>query len=69
MERRDVKMIENWLTDAGQQRLQELYLEYMSSEYDEIYMVPERIRSRHRWATDEAWDHVLGECFSESIYT
>ena len=61
--------IENWLTEEGQQRLQEVYLEYMSKEYDELYLVPGRIRSRHKWATDQAWEHVLGECLSESICT
>lgn len=56
-------MKEEDLTPEGQQYLKEKYLEYMSMEYDEIYVVPGRVRSRHEWSMDEAWDHIISTVY------
>lgn len=57
-------MKEEDLTPEGRQYLRERYLKYMSMECDEIYIVPEgRVKSRHEWAMDEAWDDTISAVY------
>lgn len=56
-------MKETDFTDEGQHYFKERYLEYMSMEYDEIFVVPGRTRSRHKWSMDEAWDHIISTVY------